>query len=106
MKPFTISGWEKHAGEIEAEENPLAVQACPLVSIFLDKTPKSQKKVFSLIQKSLPVSLVIHLHVTAIKVVLPCTHLAMILKLSMSTRPRHPKGCILQNSPIYFGKND
>jgi len=52
-KPFTDPwGWEKHTGEIEAEENPSAMQACPLVSIFLDKTPKSQKKVSSLIQMS------------------------------------------------------
>ena len=45
MKPFTdLCGWEKHTGDIEAEENPPAVQAHPPVSIILDKTPKSQKK--------------------------------------------------------------
>ena len=44
MKPFTnLCGWEKHTGDIEAEENPPAVQAHPPVSIIPDK--KSQKKV-------------------------------------------------------------
>jgi len=52
-RPFVnLWEWEKHTGDIEAEENPPAVQAHPLVSIISDKTPKSQKKVSSLIQKS------------------------------------------------------
>ena len=51
MKVFTdLWGQEKHTGEIEAEEKLLVLQAHPLVSIFLDKTPKSEKKVSSLIQ--------------------------------------------------------
>src|SRR5882724_8730272 len=42
----------------------------------------------------------------AIKVVLPHTPLAMILKSSMSTWPRCQEGHILQNSPAYPGQND
>src|SRR5882724_13526926 len=34
------------------------------------------------------------------------TPLAVILTLSMSTQPRCQEGCILQNNPMYLGKND